>query len=204
MGTGASKVVPLKTGASPVMWNLVPTAEEARKLFNKIDVSKNRLLSVTELTDEVSKYGKHIRAAWPNERIQAIFRRFDSDNSGQLTLSEFQAALHELHKENPGGAKLRRRARPLMTLLRSAPRPPPFYPYSGTAEERDQVSEVLDGRLYLTNWRGAEDREEVVERRGVTHVLSVGEEFANERPLEADGVTYWQVRSRAEIPRRER
>lgn len=60
--------------------------------------------------------------------------------------------------------------------------PPPFYPYSGTCDERDCVSEILPGRLYLTNWRGAENKEAC---KGISHVCSVGEEFDTE-PLNSD------------------
>ena len=53
---------------------------------------------------------------------------------------------------------------------------PPFYPYSGTEEERNRISRV-DDSLFLTNWRGVEQLAEM-QKLGITHVLNVngGEE----------------------------
>ena len=69
---------------------------------------------------------------------------------------------------------------------------PPFYPDSGLAEERDRVSEVLDGELYLTNYRGAANRDAVT-ALGVTHIVSVGSEFVGETPLADAGIKYWHI-----------
>ena len=66
---------------------------------------------------------------------------------------------------------------------------PPFFPNSGESADRDEISCILDDALYLTNWRGAEDAA-ATKRLGITHVLSVGAEFAGSTPLE--GVKYWQ------------
>lgn len=64
---------------------------------------------------------------------------------------------------------------------------PPFYPLMTTPAERDCVCEVVPGKLLLTNWRGAEDKEEL-KRIGVTHVAAVGSEF-----MEDDEVFhYWK------------
>eukprot|EP00966_Prymnesium_polylepis_P078300 1815476-Prymnesium_polylepis.1 len=48
-----------------------------------------------------------------------------------------------------------------------------------TPEERDCVCEVLPGKLFLTNWRGAEDKEQL-KKLGVTHVAAVGSEFMDD------------------------
>lgn len=74
--------------------------------------------------------------------------------------------------------------------------PPPYYPYSGTCEERDAVSEIMEGILYLTNWRSAANKEICVNKIGITHVLSCGDEFDPE-PLNEGSikktVTYLQL-----------
>jgi len=64
---------------------------------------------------------------------------------------------------------------------------PPFYPLMTTPEERDAVSVVLPKKLYLTNWRGAEDKEKL-KALGVTHVAAVGSEFVNDD----EGFHYWK------------
>ena len=53
------------------------------------------------------------------------------------------------------------------------------FPIATSAEERDEVSEVLSGKLYLTNWRSGTD-EAVLKRLGVTHVAAIGDEFVDE------------------------
>lgn len=67
--------------------------------------------------------------------------------------------------------------------------PPPFYPSAHfTALDRTQRSEVLP-RLYLTNFRGAEDIDEL-KKMGVTHVASIGEEFIDDD--KGKGIKYWR------------
>ena len=66
--------------------------------------------------------------------------------------------------------------------------PPPFFPSSEhTALDRTKISEVFP-RLYLTNFRGAEDAM-ALKRLNVTHVASVGTEFVDDTPIQ--GITYW-------------
>ena len=70
---------------------------------------------------------------------------------------------------------------------------PKYYPYSGTEEERARLSEVLKGRLYLTNYKGAQNGQEVA-RLGISHIVSVGTEFKDYTPLaETHGVKYYQL-----------
>lgn len=56
---------------------------------------------------------------------------------------------------------------------------PPFFPVVTEVQERSEISEVLPGKLYITNWRGAADVAEL-NRRRVTHVAAVGAEFMND------------------------
>jgi len=59
--------------------------------------------------------------------------------------------------------------------------PPPFYPSSShTALDRSMRSEVLT-RLYLTNYKGAEDVAGL-EQLGITHVAAIGDEFIDDAP----------------------
>ena len=69
---------------------------------------------------------------------------------------------------------------------------PPFYPYSGTAEERDEVSPILHGEVYLTNYRGAGSAQQM-NRLRISHILSVGAEFVGERPLAKRGIEYQHI-----------
>jgi len=69
---------------------------------------------------------------------------------------------------------------------------PPFFPRYSTAEERDEISEVLPGALYLSSWRGAINRE-ALDKLGVTHVVSVGSEFVEEAAAATDGLVHWVV-----------
>jgi dual specificity phosphatase 12 len=67
--------------------------------------------------------------------------------------------------------------------------PPPFYPSSShTAKDRLELSEVLVGKLYVTNFKGAAD-EEAFSKRKVTHVAAVGEEFMEKEG--AGGIKMW-------------
>ena len=68
--------------------------------------------------------------------------------------------------------------------------PPPFYPSAGhTALDRCTLSEIVPAQLYLTNFKGAADIEEL-KRLKVTHVASVGDEFDKNGPAE-NGLVYW-------------
>ena len=60
------------------------------------------------------------------------------------------------------------------------PNAPPFFPYSGTQEERGEIHEVVRGRVYQTNWKGADNLEKV-KALGITHIVAAGEEFLVER-----------------------
>mmetsp|Transcript_65205 Transcript_65205/g.108339 ORF Transcript_65205/g.108339 Transcript_65205/m.108339 type:complete len:275 (+) Transcript_65205:134-958(+) len=54
---------------------------------------------------------------------------------------------------------------------------PPFFPSGDhTAEERNRVDAVIKGRLYLTNFKGAANLEEL-KRIRCTHIAAVGSEF---------------------------
>ena len=64
---------------------------------------------------------------------------------------------------------------------------PPFYPVMTTPEQRDEVCEVLPRKLYLTNWRGAEDKAQL-KAKGVTHVAAVGSEFMCDEEV----FVYWK------------
>lgn len=66
---------------------------------------------------------------------------------------------------------------------------PPFFPVVTEVHERSEISEVLPGKLYITNWRGAADVGEV-SRRGITHVAAVGAEFVDDVDP-AGSLTYW-------------
>ena len=66
--------------------------------------------------------------------------------------------------------------------------PPPFYPSSShTALDRVQLSAVLPGKLFITNFKGAADAA-AFERLGVTHVAAVGAEFVEHT---SDTLIYW-------------
>ena len=66
---------------------------------------------------------------------------------------------------------------------------PRFYPSAAcTAQDRDAISEIIP-RLYLTNYRGAENGQ-ALRSLGVTHVASVGDEFTEDGALA--GIKYWR------------
>ena len=65
---------------------------------------------------------------------------------------------------------------------------PPFYPNSEfTALDRCALSEILP-RLYLTNYRGADDVK-ALKQIGCTHIAAVGEEFVNDQK---EGIQFWR------------
>jgi len=64
---------------------------------------------------------------------------------------------------------------------------PPFYPVETSPEERDAICEVIKGTLYLTNWRGAEEKDKL-KSMGVTHVAAVGSEFLEDEEV----FIYWK------------
>ena len=68
--------------------------------------------------------------------------------------------------------------------------PPPFFPIATDAIERDDISEVLPERLFLTNWRGGSDRG-ALHNLKVTHIAAIGEEFL-ESEEDIEGITYYK------------
>merc|ERR1711939_1271713 len=48
---------------------------------------------------------------------------------------------------------------------------PPFFPYCGTEDEREALSEILPGQLILTSWRGAYNCDAVRASR-TTHIAA--------------------------------
>mmetsp|Transcript_48558 Transcript_48558/g.152579 ORF Transcript_48558/g.152579 Transcript_48558/m.152579 type:complete len:230 (-) Transcript_48558:53-742(-) len=58
--------------------------------------------------------------------------------------------------------------------------PPPFFPVATESWERDVVTEVLPGKLFVTNWRGASDRGGLL-NLGVTHIAAIGDEFTEDQ-----------------------
>merc|ERR550514_2670001 len=65
---------------------------------------------------------------------------------------------------------------------------PPFYPLATDVRERNVISEVIKGKLYVSNWRGASDVE-ALKKLGVTHIAAVGDEFVDD---EMAGMVYWK------------
>jgi len=69
---------------------------------------------------------------------------------------------------------------------------PEYYPSSDhTPADREALSEILPKKLYLTNWRGAINQQEK-QRLGITHVASVGDEFANDAGCHTD-LKFWNM-----------
>jgi len=72
--------------------------------------------------------------------------------------------------------------------------PPPFYPSAEhTLEDRNAVSAVLEGKLYITNFRGAESLDEL-RKIGCTHIAAVGSEFLDNKENAAAnqlGIKFW-------------
>lgn len=73
---------------------------------------------------------------------------------------------------------------------------PPFYPScTHTVADREARSEIIAGKLYLTNWRGAATLE-AISTLGysgnvkATHIAAVGEEFSQDEG--GDDVQFWQ------------
>ena len=68
--------------------------------------------------------------------------------------------------------------------------PPPFFPSaSHTAKDRIKLSEIIAGKLYVSNFKGAEDTA-ALRAVGVTHICAVGDEFAGESGM--SGFKYWR------------
>ena len=67
---------------------------------------------------------------------------------------------------------------------------PPYFPSaSHTARDRMAISEVYPNEVFISNFKGAADREEL-RRRGITHIASVGEEFVGVDSSD-DGFLHW-------------
>lgn len=64
----------------------------------------------------------------------------------------------------------------LLTLPGGSRRESPR-PYSGMQADRDQVSEILPGRLYVSNFRGAENVSRLLDL-GITHVVCINDQAA--------------------------
>jgi len=65
---------------------------------------------------------------------------------------------------------------------------PPFYPAAPEEGELDKISVVIPKKLFLSNWRAAENKEACREL-GITHVAAVGTEFLED---EEGGICYWK------------
>mmetsp|Transcript_83457 Transcript_83457/g.223436 ORF Transcript_83457/g.223436 Transcript_83457/m.223436 type:complete len:228 (-) Transcript_83457:75-758(-) len=50
-----------------------------------------------------------------------------------------------------------------------------FFPYSGTQEERNEISCIIPNKLYLTNFRGVENAENL-EALGIKHIVCINEQ----------------------------
>lgn len=61
---------------------------------------------------------------------------------------------------------------------------PPFFPNSADSDELKKVDTVLPGKLFISNWRGVEQRVEF----GVSHIAAIGEEFVDDT---APGIAYF-------------
>eukprot|EP00964_Phaeocystis_antarctica_P102562 scaffold67896_cov60-Phaeocystis_antarctica.AAC.1 len=68
--------------------------------------------------------------------------------------------------------------------------PPPFFPVATDALERDDISEVIPERLFITNWRSGSDRG-ALHNLKVTHIAAIGEEFL-ESEEDIEGITYYK------------
>ena len=73
--------------------------------------------------------------------------------------------------------------------------PPPFFPVATDALERDDISEVIPERLFITNWRSGSDRG-ALHNLKVTHIAAIGEEFL-ESEEDIDGITYYKHGARS-------
>lgn len=82
-----------------------------------------------------------------------------------------------------------RPSRPVLGPVHAAAKSPPV-PYSGEQSARNEISEIVKDRLYLSNWRGAEDVE-ALQARGVTHIVCINDQ---EEPF-PEHFTYLVVRS---------
>jgi hypothetical protein len=92
----------------------------------------------------------------------------------------------------PGGAESTATAVPHGRQSSLEPGAPEFFPYSGTDDERRKIDEVVPGKIYQSNYRGAEDLEKV-RALGITHIVSAGNEFWEEKqedfPLNKQGIS---------------
>jgi protein-tyrosine phosphatase len=168
------------------------SSKEIDQLFNSVDRDFNGKVTIKEVCAAVATHGKDIQAEWPNERITEVMKKHAKDKNGTLRLKEFRKALRELYKYDPGTSALRRAALRLSLATVQPERPPPFSPDCGTTASRAELSDVYEGQLFLTNYKGAENREGVL-KLGVTHIVSVGTEFVGDHPLADAGVKYWQT-----------
>lgn len=66
--------------------------------------------------------------------------------------------------------------------------PPPFYPIEAERVELDEISEVVSGCVWMSNFRGA-SRPEPLRALSITHIVAVGTEFEDD---DMDGFTYWK------------
>ena len=99
MGGGASKTT------------VTPAAKDADTIFEEADLNKDGKLSVAELIQLAAKYGEQVKAAWPNETIEATVAQHDTDKDGQLNKAEFKAALTALAKAGPDKEAARQSAK---------------------------------------------------------------------------------------------
>ena len=69
-------------------------------------------LAVSELIAATKTYGSEVEAEWSESVIRDCMTRFDANKDGSLCIAEFERALAELSRTNPGKKKGKGKGKP--------------------------------------------------------------------------------------------
>lgn len=160
-----------------------PLAGPLTSLFDALDVTTCNQLPESKLSDAYNLL-KQSTDALTNHLLEP-----EDHNllKGGSLHSFYEWAVHSLNLSHLSEEEIQEVAAKIQLL--STGIKPPHTPWSGDDVDRQQLSEILPGKLFLTGWRGAANREAVSDAN-VTHILSMGSEFEGEAPLSDLGIKY--------------
>ncbi len=149
-------------------------AEQKRKDDQKRKLQEQEELSIDQMNLQQYKAYEARMLKLQQEESKREQDRKKKDVSAEQALLEADAMLDQFAPPPKQPAS--------KSLPADKPKMDGFFPDSGLAEDRNEISEILDKKIFLTNYRGAERLEDLKARK-IRHIVCVNEQ-ENEFPDE--------------------